>query len=214
MSTSLVPKNSQENKTPVALHPAVQAALSVGLAALADGSLHREVVPAAAVAALQARRRDLAASLNPAPRDAILMTLLTLGNMPSQAVANADEAKAFLRQDLEDLAGLTLWSLQAAAKEFRQGEHGRWRPTAGDLRQRARQHEVEPRAELYRIGKLLDAPSLAAPKPVPISQGRFAELKDKLAKLPKPMLDARGSPLGPMPPPPSLVEPAQAETAP
>jgi len=147
------------------------------LSALADGSLHREVIPATALAALQARRQALTAALYPASRKEIAVVLATLGGMPSQTVTNPDEALALVRQDLEDLDGLTLASLQAAAREYRQGKHGRWRPSAGDLYVRARELEVEPRGELCRIGQLLDAPALTKPKPVPISPAKFAELK-------------------------------------
>lgn len=167
------------------MHPAVEAALSAGLVALDSGLLCRETVPSGALISLNLRRCDLEAALAPAPRKAIVTVLASLGGMPSQSIGDPDEAKALLRQDVEDLSDLTTWSLEAAARAFRRGEigEGKWRPTAGQLRKEARRRENEARAELYHLRRLLDAPAIEAPRPEYVPQNEIEQMHERIRKI-------------------------------
>lgn len=167
------------------MHPAVDSALLAGLAALDNDALHRDLIPSGALQSLRVRRTDLLAALTPAPRPVILKQLASLRGMSSRAIGSDDEAMALASQDAEDLADVSGWALEAAARAFRRGEigDGKWRPTAGELRKEARRRESEPRAELFRISRLLDSPALEKPKPVFIDREKFETLKDGLAKL-------------------------------
>lgn len=166
---------------------AVAEGLSAGLAALDNDMLHRETVPVAVVHSLRLRRQELMAALAPAPRPFILKVLASLNGMAARGVASEAESLAMARQDAEDLSDVAPWALEAAARAFRRGEigDGKWRPTAGELRKEARRREDEPRAELFRIGRLLDAPTLERPKPVMIDKARMDGLSAEVHKFGK-----------------------------
>ena len=160
-------------------------ALTLGLSALDSGYLHCETIPPDVLGALVVHRADLQTVLSAAPRATIMKILASLSGMPSQAVVNEDELAALLRQDVEDLSDLSAWALESAARAFRRGEigDGKWRPTAGQLRKEARQREIDPRADLYKLGRLLDHKDIRAPRPVYIPQNEVQELHARIGKL-------------------------------
>ena len=162
----------------------VEAALSFGLSALESGYLNRETIPRNLVETLRDRKADIAAALRPATRGAIAKVLASLNGMPSQSVVNTQEMAAMLRQDVDDLEGLSEWALDAAARAFRRGEvgDGKWRPTTGQLRKEARARETQPRGEAYKIGKLLDAPAMHAPRPEYIPRSEVDALHERLKR--------------------------------
>ena len=166
------------------MHPAVEVALSAGLVALDSRLLCRETVPNGALVSLKNRRRDIDDCLTPAPQKTIAKVLTSLGGMPAQSVANSDEAAALARQDVEDLADVSAWALESAARAYRRGEieDGKWRPTAGQLRKEARRRENDVRAELYRINRLLNAPALLAPRPDYIPKSEVEALHERIRK--------------------------------
>lgn len=161
---------------------ALEVALSAGLVALDSGLLCRETIPSVELAALRSRRQEIVDCLKPASRKTIAMVLASLAGMASQAVSDADEAAAMARQDIDDLSDLSAWALESAARAFRRGEvdDGKWRPTTGQLRKEARRRENDVRAEWYKIGRLLDAPAISAPRPEYIPQAEVEEIHKRI----------------------------------
>lgn len=165
----------------------IESELLGGLAALESGYLCCATVSPHALDVLRRRRVEIEMALQPAPRRTIITVLGSLGNMQSAKDSTPEEASAFVKQDIEDLADISAWALEAAARAFRRGEigEGKWRPTAGELRKEARRRETYCRAELLKLRKLLDAPALNDPRPVYVDRERVESLKLQLAAVGK-----------------------------
>jgi hypothetical protein len=176
------------------MHPAVEGALAMGLSALQEGSLHSGVVPNGALVSLRSRRAQLEACLAPASTEVIVVALASLGNMPGQSIPNPTEVAALAAQDVEDLADVPGWALVEAARAYRRGEvgDGKWRPTAGQLRKEAIKRATAVRGEVWRIKRLLDAPSLTAPAPVYVEKGVGLQLLADMVT----MLESKAFPAG------------------
>lgn len=149
-----------------------------GLAAVEEGSLHREVVPKGALISLQNRRKAIEASLMFAEPSTVVKLLTTLNRMAVRVLDDEREVEAFVRQEVEDLSDISAWALDQAVVAYRRGDvgDGKWRPTAGQIRQEARRREQPVRAELYQLQRLLDHRDLEKPKPEPLSPERREEL--------------------------------------
>jgi len=171
-------------RAPPPLHYALTMSLNAGLEALADGRLHRGVVGSGVVTALSRRRVELEQALAVAPADFVMRSLASLGGMPSQTVASREEAAALMRQDMQDLFGVTAWALTDVCAAFRKGALGDgWRPSVAKLLAEIRKREAPHRHELAQIAKLLDAPALTAEPPKMATHEQVKSLQDGLAKL-------------------------------
>lgn len=177
MSNSLERRVSTEISGPPA-PLAREFAASLSLAANregSDGSIGAELLPALLRHALMRRREILAAALQAAPREKILAVLASLDGMVTRAENDLGEAKFAVRRDIEDLVGLPLWALEAAAAAFRRGDvgQGKFRPTAGELRCDARQRVQAYAEELAKIERVLRA-RVEPPKREPDPERRKA----------------------------------------
>ena len=133
---------------------------------------------------LDSRARELRTALAPCGHETARVIYASLAGMAARAPDGYPAMRrALAAQEVDDLALLPAFALSAAAASYRRGDvgDGKWRPTAGELAVEARKRASPLHAELGKLSKVLNAPTVVTgPR---ISQGRFEELKDMLASV-------------------------------
>lgn len=162
--------------------PEFDLAVSLALNDAEFGELRSDKITVELRAEIVSRRDALVARLRPATWPERCAVLASLQSMPGRTEVDAELLEAFSRQETDDLEGAPHHALMIAARNFRRNEAADkrpFRPSVGELYQKALSIAAPDTRELQRLNKILAAKLLPAPSKT-IDADRRREMAQKL----------------------------------
>lgn len=146
--------------------PEFERAVALALNDAGFGEIQSDHMTAEIRAEITSRRDAVIARLRPATWEERCAVLASMQNMPGPTEVDPELRKAFARQDADDLEGAPALALTIAARAFRRQEGGEkrpFRPSVGELLQKALKIAAPDARELQRLDKALAAKVLPPP---------------------------------------------------
>jgi hypothetical protein len=123
------------------------------------------------------------------PRDVAKVVGRLFLSFPSQA-SSVEVQKAKIASYVEDLSGLPLWALEAAAAKWRRGEatgNATFAPSVAELRRQADAQTLQHRATIAKLKRILTAKERSGAERTPEARERVAaKFGDLINSLTKP----------------------------